>query len=51
MKAPLATEKLLEDTNGLAKGRRSNPSATSRCGGLRLPLSADVCSLDDVIAF
>ena len=56
-------ENLLDDTVGLLGallsisngggdgGGRINPSVTCRCGGLRLSLSADVCSSDDVIAF
>ena len=47
-KSPLATKHLLEDTDGLSKGGRRNPSVTSRCGSPLL--SADVRSSDDVAA-
>ena len=48
----LPAENLLEDTDGLLRPPSpSNPPATSRWGGLRILLSADVHSADDVIAF
>ena len=50
-KPSLATENLLEDTDGLRRPTPPRkPSVTSRCGSLRPSMCADVHYIDDVIA-